>query len=114
MKRLVLALALLLPVWGAARAQGVVDRAAAVEKKAQLRFTAHAKQRMEQRAVSVADAQAAVDFGETFRYFHDRKWKTGYYDEKAKLFLATEGGVVITVITNASRSYIDRLKRKKP
>jgi hypothetical protein len=98
----------------AARAQGVVERAAAVEKRQELRFTEHARQRMEQRGVTLEQARAAAAFGESFRYFHDGKWKTGYFDEKQRLFLATDGGVVITVITKADRRYVERLKRKKP
>jgi hypothetical protein len=115
MRALLLALALLLPGWAPSAAQqAVAERAAAVEKKVELRFTEHSRQRMAQRGVSAAQAQAAADFGEAFRYYHDKKWKTGYFDEKQKLLLATDGGVVITVITDADRGYVNRLKRAKP
>ena len=39
---------------------------------------------------------------------------TGYYDPDKRLFIATDGHVVITVITGASRRYVENLKRKKP
>ena len=87
---------------------------AAVEKPAELRLTKHAERRMEQRGVTRAQFDAAVARGEKFRYFHDGKWKTGYYDESTGVFIAADGAAVLTVISGATPSYIRRLKRAKP
>lgn len=81
---------------------------------APLRFTEHARRRMEERGVSEREVRAAVEEGETFRYWHAGKWKTGYYEPDKRLFIAADGPVVITVITGASRRYVEGLKRKKP
>lgn len=88
--------------------------AAAVEKTSELRLTKHARQRMAERGVSEAQVRAAVEKGESFPYYHDGRWKKGYFDESAGLFVAANGGDVITVFKGADRGYVNRLKRKKP
>lgn len=79
-----------------------------------LRFTKHALSRMNERGINESDVRATVDKGETFPYYHQGKWKTGYYDPDKKLFVATDHGVVITVFADATRKYVEGLKRKKP
>lgn len=119
---LLLAGLLLLPAWSAGRAQAASDAPSAEsapsaqrqKDAAVLRFAKHALSRMDERGVSELDVRRTIEKGETFRYYHQSAWKTGYYDPDKKLFIATDGGVVITVITNASRRYVEGLKRKKP
>lgn len=101
----------------AAQASGVtaaVETPQRQKDSAVLRFSKHALSRMNERGVSELDARKTIESGEIFRYYHQGGWKTGYYDPAKRLFIATAEGVVITVITDASRSYVDRLKRKKP
>lgn len=101
----------------AAQASGVTAAVEAPQRQkdaAVLRFSKHALSRMNERGVSELDARRAIETGETFRYYHQGSWKTGYYDGDKRLFLATADGVVITVITGASRAYVERLKSKKP
>jgi hypothetical protein len=69
---------------------------------------------MNERGVSELEVRRAIETGETFRYYHQGSWKTGYYDGDKRLFIATADGVVITVITRATRAYVERLKRKTP
>ena len=115
MRRLVwllLALELLAPAVSSAAPAAQVRRQQ--EQTQALSFTTHALARMEERGVSREQVLRAVERGESFPYYHQSVWKTGYYDPGQKLFLATDQAVVITVITGATRGYVERLKRKKP
>lgn len=51
---------------------------------------------------------------QSFRYFHEGVWKTGYYNEKLGVFLGKVGNTVTTVINNVKPQYIENLKRLKP
>lgn len=74
-------------------------------------FTSHAMQRLEQRGVSVEDAQAVLA-REPFSYMHDGQWKMGYYDPNSKVFVAKSiDGNVNTVMTNVTKAYINGLQR---
>jgi hypothetical protein len=103
-------------LYAPARAQ--VSRAPAQSSResdqAPLRFTKHALSRMDERGISPLQVREAIERGEKFRYYHADKWKTGYYDPGAKIFVASDGQVVITVFKNASRGYVEKLKRGKP
>ena len=79
-----------------------------------LRFTKHASARMSERGISERQVREIIAAAETFAYYHAEKWKTGYYDSRQRLFIAMDGPVVITVITDASRKYVEGLKRNKP
>ena len=66
---------------------------------------------------SAAWARYLVDFGiahELDAREMPKGWKTGYYDPQKMIFIATDGGVVITVITDATSYYVAGLKKKKP
>lgn len=90
-----------------------VRAGAAVEAapKAKLRFSRHAERRLSQRGVTRGDVENLVAQGQPFEYRHAGKLKTGYYDARTGLFVATEGGVVLTVIAGATPDYIARLKK---
>lgn len=105
-------LGLALPV--GAQTAGVAEQTAVESRQAPLRFSKHALSRMDERGVSALQVRQAIEKGEKFRYYHADKWKTGYYDPAARLFIATDGAVVITVFKDASRRYVERLKRAKP
>lgn len=78
---------------------------------AKLKFSRHAEQRLRERRISREAVERLVAAGEPFRYRHEGKLKHGYYDRRTGLFVATEGGVVLTVIANATPRYVDKLKR---
>jgi hypothetical protein len=80
---------------------------------AELSFSKHSRQRMAQRGVAEETVRELVDKGEAIAYVDDGKRKTGYYDAKRRIFIATADGVVITVITNVKRSYVEKLKNGK-
>ncbi len=84
------------------------------EAQAPIRLSNHARQRMVERGVSPEQVRETIAHGESFRYYHTGRWETGYYDPDQKLFIATSNGLVITVITSATRGYVERLKKKKP
>ena len=99
------------------RAQSQAAAAPRSERKTDvrtLRFSSHALQRMTQRGVSRERVERLVAATEPFRYFHQGQWKLGYFDPPSGLFVATAGGVVITVFTDATPKYVERLKRAKP
>jgi hypothetical protein len=97
-----------------AQASGAAEPSAIEGRQAPLRFTKHALSRMDERGISPLQVRQAMERGEKFRYYHADKWKTGFYDQEEKLFIATDGQVVITVFRDASRAYVDKLKRRKP
>jgi hypothetical protein len=116
MKRLILAaLLLLLPAFAAPARAASTDAAVAKEKPAlALRFTKHAEQRMKERGVDHDTVRGIIGSVKPFKYWHQGKWKTGYYDVQKRVFIATDGNVVITVIADAEPRYVEGLKRKKP
>ncbi|MDE2039089.1 MAG: hypothetical protein KGO96_00580 [Elusimicrobia bacterium] len=69
---------------------------------------------MRQRGVSKEQVASVVAGGEAFRYYHHGHWETGYYDADSGLFVAADRNIVITVITDVGRGYIDRLKAARP
>lgn len=77
-------------------------------------FSSHAMARMLQRGVNMSLVEHILDTQEPFRYYHQGRWKQGYYDPDSRLFIATADRVVITVITDASPRYVARLKRSRP
>lgn len=79
-----------------------------------LQFSSHALRRMAERGVSRERVLQLVETATPFRYFHQGQWKTGYFDATSGLFVATAGGVVITVFTDATERYVQKLKRAKP
>lgn len=50
----------------------------------------------------------------TFEYFHDGAWKTGYWDPTRGIFVGSYQGEVTTVITQATENYIRNLVRAGP
>lgn len=81
--------------------------------RAKLKFSRHAEQRLRQRAVTREAVERLVGSGQSFSYRHAGVVKQGYYDARTGLFVATQGGVVLTVIARAEPGYVERLKRGK-
>lgn len=67
---------------------------------------------MKQRKVAEATVREIVRTVEPFEYRHEGKVKLGYYREP--VFVATAGGVVITVIKGVKPDYVKRLRSKGP
>lgn len=79
-----------------------------------LRLSRHAAERRDQRKVSCESLQQALKTCEPFPYRHQRRLKTGCYDEKGKVFVAVAGGTILTVIAEPGKEYVERLKRSAP
>ncbi len=75
-----------------------------------LQLSQYALQRMSERGVSIEQVQKIVNTAQSFRYFHDGAWKTGYYDPVSKIFVAEVEGVITTVIAKVNPQYIENLK----
>lgn len=90
--------------------------APAIERKqtVSLRFSKHARQRMLERHVAPEVVLGIVETVASFKYYYQGRWKTGYYDPDKQIFIAADGAVVITVITDATPRYVAGLKSKKP
>ncbi len=78
-------------------------------------FSDHFLSRLARRGVSEDVAWEIIEGQPGFSYWHDGLWKTGYYDPIRKIFIGQgpDGGFT-TVITNASRQYIDGLMAARP
>jgi hypothetical protein len=98
----------------AARALFLVALALTSVAAAELSFTKHALARMSERGVSQEQVREIIETVKPFKYRHQGRPKTGYYDEKSRVFVAADGRVVITVIANVTPRYISNLKRNKP
>jgi len=86
------------------------------DKKGDADFSTHASKRMQERNISAEQVKNIMDNNESFNYFHDNKWKTGYYDSNNKIFIGQgqDTGKITTVIDNVKQSYVDKLKAIKP
>lgn len=80
----------------------------------QIKLSEHAMQRMVERGISLSDLETVIKNGESFQYFHEGVWKTGYYDPVSKIFFGVKNAEVTTVIRDVTTNYIDNLKRVKP
>jgi len=76
--------------------------------------TPHAFDRMRVRGISAKDMKTVIENGETFQYFHDGVWKTGYYDPVTGTFVSTLNGKTLTVINDVTPNYINNLKAVQP
>ncbi len=94
------------------RAQAQADAPAA--QAPQVRFSKHALARMAERGVNMSLVEQVLETRKPFPYYHQGRWKQGYYDPASQLFIATADNVVITVITDATPRYVENLKRKRP
>jgi hypothetical protein len=72
----------------------------------------HAAKRMTQRGISIDAVEEALT-RKPFKYFHERIWKTGYYNAGTRVFVARVGNTVRTVI-KANPKYIKNLKATRP
>lgn len=97
----------------ALRALALVALAAAWTAAAELRISKHARQRMIERGVTEQQVREIIETVEPFEYRHQRRTKTGYYDDKTRIFLATADGILITVVADATPRYVRNLKGKK-
>ncbi|MCL6592209.1 MAG: DUF4258 domain-containing protein [Firmicutes bacterium] len=77
------------------------------------KFSKHALERMTQRGVS-NETVAKVMQNDSFQYYHEGVWKTGYYDSQLKVFVGQAGDTITTVINNVSPQYIENLKAVVP
>lgn len=74
-----------------------------------LAITGHAISRAVERGVTLAQIERVIQTGQRIIYHHQGVWKTGYYDAASRLFVATKGGTVITVITDVPPQYLTNL-----
>ena len=70
----------------------------------------HARQRMLERGVTLEDVEKTLSKVEAFDYFHEGRWKSGYYDQDSQIFVGVVEGLITTVIPGASPLYIANLR----
>lgn len=73
----------------------------------------HAAHRLQERKVGCATLKRTLEVCEAFRYHHQDRIKTGCFDKKEKVFVALEGGTILTVIADPGTDYVERLKRRR-
>jgi hypothetical protein len=73
----------------------------------------HALERMESRGMSTEDIEAALE-QDSFQYFYDGGWRTGFYDASGGTFVGSVDGTITTVINNVKPSYIQNLQSAAP
>jgi hypothetical protein len=99
----------------------VVDSAGNTTLRAQgpngwLNVSEHAAERMTQRGISI-DALDSTLSQPSFQYWQpgaNAGWRTGFYDPASKVFATTANGEVVTVINNASQTYINNVMARVP
>ena len=76
-------------------------------------LTPHAIDEAIRDKVSPAQLVNVLNHGRQFNYLHrGMAWKTGYYIDELKIFVATDSGVVLTVINYSDNPrYVERLIR---
>lgn len=102
-------------------ARFVVDSAGNTTLRAQgpngwLNVSEHAAERMTQRGITI-DALDSTLSQPSFQYWQpgaNAGWRTGFYDPVSKVFATTANGEVVTVINNASQTYINNVMGRVP
>lgn len=102
-------------------ARFVVDSAGDTTLRAQgsngwLNVSEHAAERMAQRGITI-DALDSTLSQPSFQYWQpgaNAGWRTGFYDPASKVFATTANGEVVTVINNASQTYINNVMSRVP
>jgi hypothetical protein len=67
---------------------------------------------MAQRGITTSQVETVLDGVKPFEYYHQGKWKLGYYS--GGLFIAQSEDTIITVIADTPPEYIAKLKEIKP
>lgn len=78
------------------------------------KFSWHAIERLTLRGVTQEDVANLIYQGNPFRYFHDGRWKLGYYDAARQLLIGMVHDEVTTVIVDVTPEYVDRLRTRRP
>lgn len=73
----------------------------------------HAAQRMTQRRVSIQHAERVLT-QKPFKYYHENKWKTGYYEHSSRVLIARTKNTVRTVMNRVTPRYIKNLRDARP
>jgi hypothetical protein len=95
----------------AACADGDCTNEVKVGNKA-IELTQHALQRMAERQISLTQVQQTINSGNSFQYYHEGIWKTGFYDPITKIFVGMTEKVTTVMYTNPG--YIENLKNLTP
>ena len=80
----------------------------------QFTLEGHPLMRMAERGPTVKQVQAAIENGESFLYFREGAWKTGFYDPNSRIFVGSIENRITTVITNVGANQIAKMKAAKP
>jgi len=73
----------------------------------------HTLKQMQARNLGRTDVLNTIEKGESFKYYHEGVWKTGYYDPKSRVFVGTYKGEAKTTF-KTDQNYINNLKKNKP
>lgn len=77
------------------------------------RFKWHAIDRLADRDISQEQVIEILHSIRPFKYFHEGRWKNGYYDPASRIFIGVWRETIMTVIDNVSPQYIANLKKER-
>lgn len=76
------------------------------------RLGEHAAKQAATRGVSLKTVSGAIDRGVKIKYRENGVRKAGYYNQKSKIFVATRGKKIITVINKVKPRYVNNIAKR--
>ncbi len=77
------------------------------------KFSGHALEKMEARKITAEQVKNVLQ-SQSFSYYHEGTWKTGYYDPASKIFVGRVGNKITTVINNVTPNYVRNKINARP
>jgi hypothetical protein len=71
--------------------------------------------KLERRTITTRSVRCLVNAGGPFPYFHDGRWKSGYYDPVENLFVGVDRDTVLTAFRpDRGSAYVLDLQANRP